>query len=185
MSTGGILNIALCLIVREGRILLIRRAKEPYRGWLGLPGGKLHFGETPAEAGLREAYEETGLSFAAARVAGCATELIRSPEGTALAQFTMFAVLLEGATGEALAGAEGELEWLPLSPVLQQPPQAFNAVHEGKRSAEAARVMGADIIPTDRILIQRALADESDLRGCPHFEVEENAGNYRILRIIG
>ena len=38
---------------------LYRKEKEPYRGLLNMIGGKMHFGETPAEASLREVHEKT------------------------------------------------------------------------------------------------------------------------------
>lgn len=41
-------------------LLLVRRAKQPGRGLLGLPGGYQMRGETWQEAGARELLEETG-----------------------------------------------------------------------------------------------------------------------------
>ncbi len=44
-----------------GRVLMMRRRKGPNKGlWLG-PGGRMQFGEAPAEAARREFMEETGL----------------------------------------------------------------------------------------------------------------------------
>lgn len=46
-----------------GRILLGRRAKDPGRGEWVIPGGKIEYGETIAEAARRELKEETGLDI--------------------------------------------------------------------------------------------------------------------------
>jgi ADP-ribose pyrophosphatase YjhB (NUDIX family) len=42
-------------------IVLIERRNEPHAGKLNLPGGKIHEGETPEQAAVRELLEETGL----------------------------------------------------------------------------------------------------------------------------
>lgn len=55
------------LIVRDGRLLLGRRAGEPYRGWWDIPGGFMEAGETPEEALAREVLEETGLEVRSVR----------------------------------------------------------------------------------------------------------------------
>lgn len=44
-----------------GRVLLVRRAKEPLIGHWSLPGGLLELGETLIEGVRREVAEETGL----------------------------------------------------------------------------------------------------------------------------
>ena len=49
------------VVVQDGRVVLIRRGKEPMRGrWL-VPGGTVEWGETLEEAVVREVEEETGL----------------------------------------------------------------------------------------------------------------------------
>ena len=48
-------------IFRDGKILLVRRAKSPARGFYLLPGGRVEFGETLHAALHREVAEETAL----------------------------------------------------------------------------------------------------------------------------
>jgi ADP-ribose pyrophosphatase YjhB (NUDIX family) len=52
---------AAVLIEQEGRVLLVRRVNEPFRGLWTLPAGFINGGEDPAEAAARECLEETGL----------------------------------------------------------------------------------------------------------------------------
>ena len=59
---------AAVLIEQDGRVLLVRRAYEPFRGLWTLPAGFVNGGEDPAEAAARECLEETGLSVKITRV---------------------------------------------------------------------------------------------------------------------
>lgn len=52
---------ALCYVEHDGRVLMLRRRKEPFAGHWTAPGGKLLPGEDPREAVLREVHEETQL----------------------------------------------------------------------------------------------------------------------------
>ncbi|MBT4856947.1 NUDIX hydrolase [Candidatus Uhrbacteria bacterium] len=49
-------------IIKKGdQVLLIKKARGPYKGMFDLPGGSLEHGEDIAEALIREINEETGL----------------------------------------------------------------------------------------------------------------------------
>jgi acetyl-CoA carboxylase carboxyl transferase subunit beta len=46
---------------RHGRLLLVKRARDPQRGRWSVPGGRVEPGESLEAAAVREALEETGL----------------------------------------------------------------------------------------------------------------------------
>jgi 8-oxo-dGTP diphosphatase len=57
------------LVVRDERLLLLRRAGTGYRdGWYVLPGGHLRAGERVIDCAARELAEETGLAAAPERL---------------------------------------------------------------------------------------------------------------------
>ena len=51
------------LIIKNDKILLIKKVGGPYDGKYDLPGGTIEFGETPEEALKRELFEEVGIKI--------------------------------------------------------------------------------------------------------------------------
>lgn len=51
------------LLIKDGKILLIKKCTGPYDGKLDLPGGTMKFGERPFETLRREFLEETGIEI--------------------------------------------------------------------------------------------------------------------------
>ena len=52
----------LCFVVKDGRVLLIRKKRGLGAGKINGPGGKIEPGETALEAAIRETQEEIGVT---------------------------------------------------------------------------------------------------------------------------
>jgi ADP-ribose pyrophosphatase YjhB (NUDIX family) len=90
--------------VRDGRVLLQRRAIDPRSGYWTFPGGFLEAGERPEEGAAREAKEEAGLDVNVERLIGV----------YARPQVAIVLVVYEGsAAGEAFVGdhESSEVRW--------------------------------------------------------------------------
>jgi 8-oxo-dGTP diphosphatase len=71
-----------CVIFdRDGRVLLIRRKHEPFKGGYALPGGFVDIGETVEQACRREVSEEVGITIGALRLIGVYSDPDRDPRG--------------------------------------------------------------------------------------------------------
>lgn len=71
-----------CVICdRHGRVLLIRRRNEPFKGAYALPGGFVDVGETVEAASRREVFEEAGVRVGELRLVGVYSDPRRDPRG--------------------------------------------------------------------------------------------------------
>ena len=114
---------AAVLIEKDGRVLLVRRANEPYRGLWTLPAGFVNGNEDPAEAAARECLEETGLSVHVTRV----LDVIAGREHKRGADF-IIVYLAEVVSGELMADDDADAaEWFERS---ELPPLAFQATQK-------------------------------------------------------
>ena len=65
------------VVERDGKLLMVKRAKEPYKGMWSIPGGAVELGETLFEAAMRETMEETSITIKVERVLDSVDEVIR------------------------------------------------------------------------------------------------------------
>jgi len=65
----------------DGRVLLIRRKNEPFKGAFALPGGFVDIGETVEAGCRREVREETGLDVGDLELVGVYSDPTRDPRG--------------------------------------------------------------------------------------------------------
>ena len=93
------------VVVRDGRVLLIRRAKPPRRGEWSLPGGLQKLGETVFQAASREVMEEAGVIVRPLAVIDV-VDLIEWDEQRVRYHYTLIDILAAFVDGEAVAGAD-------------------------------------------------------------------------------
>lgn len=68
------------ILDEAGRLLLIRRLRQPEAGAWGLPGGRIEFAEKACDAVRREIREELGVEIAVTTLA-CIAETIDAGDG--------------------------------------------------------------------------------------------------------
>jgi ADP-ribose pyrophosphatase YjhB (NUDIX family) len=69
------------LVVRDGRLLLLRRVIEPWAGHWDIPGGFCEATEHPIETAVREVQEETGLRIRVTGLLGMWLDTYGDPSG--------------------------------------------------------------------------------------------------------
>jgi 8-oxo-dGTP diphosphatase len=106
----------IAVVVREGQVLLVRRANPPDAGLWGFPGGKIEYGETVAEAAIRELLEETGVHAKAQDVLTTLDILVRDEDNALSQHFILIAVQCQWLSGQPIAGDDAlEARWFSIS----------------------------------------------------------------------
>ncbi|MBI2085178.1 MAG: NUDIX hydrolase [Candidatus Aenigmarchaeota archaeon] len=68
------------IIESEGKIVLVRRGSQPFKGFWAIPGGHVDYMETVEHAAVREAKEETGLDIRLKWLVGVYSDPKRNPD---------------------------------------------------------------------------------------------------------
>jgi 8-oxo-dGTP diphosphatase len=105
-------------IIRDGKVLIVRRAGPPARGLYTLPGGGVEVGETLIEAVVREVREETALEVEPVALAGYREAITRDGDGRIQRHFVILPFAARWITGEPMLNDElSEAMWLDPSEI--------------------------------------------------------------------
>jgi 8-oxo-dGTP diphosphatase len=97
-------------IFRDDKILLVRRARSPAKGYYSLPGGRVEFGEALHTALHREVDEETALKIEIVELAGWREAL---PATTGGGHYLIMSFAARWIAGEPLLNDElDDFRWL-------------------------------------------------------------------------
>lgn len=122
-------------MIHEGRVLLVRRGKEPLRGRWTVPGGTVELGETLEAAVVREVQEETGLEVAPREIVTVFDRIDR--EGDRVRHhYVIVDYLCDYVSGALRAASDAEAVAFVAEaelPSYDLPPKALDVVLDGFR----------------------------------------------------
>jgi ADP-ribose pyrophosphatase YjhB (NUDIX family) len=100
-------------IIRDGKVLVVRRARNPALGIYTLPGGGVETGETLVQAVTREVREETSMDIEPVALAGHREAIVRDAQGRVERHFVILCFAARWLSGEPVLNEElDDARWL-------------------------------------------------------------------------
>jgi ADP-ribose pyrophosphatase YjhB (NUDIX family) len=100
-------------IMRDGKVLVVRRARKPALNLYTLPGGAVEAGETLLDAVKREVREETQLAIEPIALAGHREVIARDAQGRVERHFVILCFAARWLAGEPVLNEElDDARWL-------------------------------------------------------------------------
>lgn len=102
-------------MIKDGKVLLVKRTRPPSQGLWALPGGKINLGETLQQAARREVKEETGLDILPCEPIYCFDVIDRDAGGRVRFHYVIADLFAEYKGGRLKAGDDaGDAGWFSL-----------------------------------------------------------------------
>jgi len=116
-QSGPVVGVGI-VVIKDGCVLLIRRATPPKAGEWSLPGGRAGWGETLRETAAREVFEETGIEAEIGVLLDVVDYVERDRSGEVLHHFALVDYMGHWRGGKPVAGDDAaEAVWAPLDRV--------------------------------------------------------------------
>ena len=126
------------VIVRDERVLVVRRLNPPLQGQWSIPGGLVETGETIKQALIREIREETGLAVEPIELIEVFERILRDTESRVQYHFVVIDYLCRILSGEASPRTDvSEIQWTRLEdlPELGITPETSSVMQKGLNAA--------------------------------------------------
>lgn len=120
------------VIVRAGKVVLVKRGRAPLLGEWSIPGGLLELGETLRQGAEREAREETGLVVRATELLGVFERLVPDADKRTRYHYVLIDFLCEAISGELKASGDADdARWFSLEEIkgLRLPEDTAGVIH--------------------------------------------------------
>lgn len=121
-------------VIRDGKVLIVRRGGSFGRGIYTLPGGVVEAGETLIDAVIREVREETQVAIEPVALAGYREMIMRDPDGRTSRHFVIVCFAARWLSGEPV----------PDTTEIAEAAWRFPAELEGLKTTEGLREIIAD-----------------------------------------
>ena len=134
------------VVVRDGRVLLVKRGKPPSQGMWAIPGGRVELGETLQQAVEREIREETSITVRAGSPIYTFDVVLRDDDGRVRFHYVIVDMPAEYVGGEPQAGDDAyeagwktarEIDALPVYPVTADLLKRVTDLWNGGQSARS------------------------------------------------
>jgi ADP-ribose pyrophosphatase YjhB (NUDIX family) len=136
------------VLIRNGRILLVKRGYPPAVGKWSLPGGVIEAGESLADAATRELEEETGLRARPLGVVWVLNNVVLDPLGRVKYHYLIVDVIFDSESMEGALRAGGDaldVSWVDLGEV----PTRDDISRTVKKLVSRLETYGITYIPLD------------------------------------
>lgn len=136
------------VLIRDGKILLVKRGYPPAVGKWSLPGGVIEAGESLVDAATRELEEETGLRARPLGVVWVLNNVVLDRPGRVKYHYLIVDVLFDSGTVEGALRAGGDaldVSWVDLDEVCARDDVSRTV----KKLVRRLRTYGITYIPLD------------------------------------
>lgn len=101
------------VIVKDGKVLLVKRRAPPKAGYYSIPGGLVEVGESVREAAKREVFEETGLIVKVGELIDVIDNIVKDEKGRVKYHYVIIDYLAHPVGGRLKESSDAaEVKWV-------------------------------------------------------------------------